>query len=249
VTRQGDTPALSVEGVSHSFGRVTALEAVSLVVPEGGFVALVGVNGAGKTTLFSLVTRLYDNVTGTIRICGHDLRRTPGEALARIGVVFQSRAVDADLTVRQNLLYHGALHGMTRAETEARTDTLLARLGLAQRLDDRVSALSGGQLRRVEIARALVHAPRLLLLDEATVGLDVQSRRDVVAAVRRLVAEDGVGVLWATHLFDEIEEEDAVVLLHKGEVLARGTAAEIAGGQSLADAFLARTGLSAEDVA
>jgi len=241
-------PALAVEAVSHRFGRVVALDTVSLCVPEGRFLALVGINGAGKTTLFSLVTRLYDNVTGTIRICGHDLRRSPGEALARIGVVFQSRAVDFDLTVRQNLIYHGALHGMTRAETGARARDLLDRMALAERIDDRVSALSGGQLRRVEIARALIHAPRLLLLDEATVGLDVRSRRDVVAAVRRLVAEEGVGVLWATHLFDEIEAEDSVVVLHRGRVLAEGSAAAIAGGRSFADAFLDLTGLAAEDV-
>ena len=242
-------PALSVAGVSHDFGRVRALADVSLSVDRGQFVALVGVNGAGKTTLFSLVTRLYDNVTGSIRICGHDLRRAPAQALARIGVVFQSRAVDFDLTVRQNLAYHGALHGMSRAETDARARALLARMDLADRIDARVGALSGGQLRRVEIARALIHTPRLLLLDEATVGLDVRSRADVVATVRRLVAEEGVGVLWATHLFDEIAPDDAVVLLHRGEVLARGTAREIAGDRDFADAFLARTGLSAEDVA
>jgi ABC-2 type transport system ATP-binding protein len=249
MTGEGETPALSVEGVSHSFGRVQALEDVSLEVPEGRFVALVGVNGAGKTTLFSLVTRLYNNETGTIRICGHDLRRTPGAALARIGVVFQSRAVDFDLTVRQNLLYHGALHGLTRAETASRAQELLARMGLAERIDARVAVLSGGQLRRVEIARALIHAPRLLLLDEATVGLDVKSRRDVLATVRRLVAEDRVGVLWATHLFDEIEPGDAVVLLHEGRVMARGTAAEIAGQGSFQDAFLSWTGLGQEDIA
>jgi ABC-2 type transport system ATP-binding protein len=242
-------PALAIAGVSHSFGRVRALEDVSLTVEEGRFVALLGVNGAGKTTLFSLITRLYDNVSGTIEVCGHDVRRAPGPALARIGVVFQSRAVDADLTVRQNLAYHGALHGMTRAETAARAETLLARVALSDRLDQRAGTLSGGQLRRVEIARALVHAPRLLLLDEATAGLDMRSRRDVVAAVRRLVADEGVGVLWATHLFDEIEPDDAVVLLHKGSVIARGTAGEIAGGRTLAEAFLERTGLEREALA
>jgi ABC-2 type transport system ATP-binding protein len=177
------------------------------------------------------------------------VRRAPGPALARIGVVFQSRAVDADLTVRQNLLYHGALHGMTRAETEARAGALLARVELAERIDHRVGALSGGQVRRVEIARALVHSPRLLLLDEATAGLDVRSRRDVVAAVRRLVAEEGVGVLWATHLFDEIEADDAVVLLHEGRVISRGTASEIAGGRALDAAFLEKTGLGREALA
>uniref|UniRef100_UPI0025E4D39B ATP-binding cassette domain-containing protein n=1 Tax=Thiohalocapsa sp. TaxID=2497641 RepID=UPI0025E4D39B len=120
--------------------------------------------------------------------------------------------------------------------------------GLAERIDARVTALSGGQLRRVEIARALIHAPRLLLLDEATVGLDVQSRCDVLATVRRLVAEDRVGVLWATHLFDEIDPGDAVVLLHEGKVMARGTAAEIAGQGSFQDAFLSKTGLGREDI-
>ena len=239
---------MAVEGVSHAYGRVQALSDVSLTVPEGRFVALVGVNGAGKTTLFSLVTRLYNNTSGSIRICGHDLRRRPGPALARIGVVFQSRAVDFDLTLRQNLIYHGALHGLTRRETEARAGALLDRLGLAPRIDDRVSALSGGQVRRVEIARALIHGPRLLLLDEATVGLDVRSRAEVIAAVRRLVAEDGVGALWATHLFDEIEPGDDVVVLHEGAVLARGTAGEIAGGGRFEEAFLSLTGLSAEAV-
>ncbi len=241
--------ALSVEGVSHAFGRVAALSEVSLAVEEGRFVALLGVNGAGKTTLFSLVTRLYDNVSGRIAVCGHDVRREPGPALAAIGVVFQSRAVDLDLTVRQNLVYHGALHGLTRAETEARAGELLAAVRLSEKIDTRVAALSGGQLRRVEIARALVHRPRLLLLDEATAGLDVKSRREVVAAVRGLVAREGVGVLWATHLFDEIAPEDAVVLLHEGRVIARGTAEEIAGGVPLVERFLALTGLEAEDVA
>ena len=241
-------PALSVEGVSHAFGPVEALRDVSLTVPGGRFVALLGINGAGKTTLFSLVTRLYDNVTGRIAVCGHDVRRDAGPALAAIGVVFQSRAVDADLTVRQNLIYHGALHGMTRGETETRAAELLARVRLAEKRDARVSALSGGQLRRVEIARALIHAPRLLLLDEATAGLDVRSRREVVEVVRGLVAAEGVGVLWATHLFDEVEDDDAVVLLHEGRVIADGRAGAIAGEATLIDAFLARTGLEVETV-
>lgn len=238
------TDALAIAGVSHRFGKAMALDDVSLTVPAGRFVALLGVNGAGKTTLFSLVTRLYDNVSGTIRVCGHDIRRDPGPALARIGVVFQSRALDANLTLAQNLAYHGALHGLSRAQTRARTQTLLTRIGLIERLHDEVGKLSGGQVRRVEIARALIHAPRLLLLDEATVGLDIAARRDVVALVRELVAEEGVGVLWATHLFDEVEGADAVVVLHRGRVLASGTAAEVAGGRPLGAAFLEMTGLS-----
>lgn len=242
-------PALSVEDVSHAFGKVAALDHVSLSVAEGSFTALLGVNGAGKTTLFSLISRLYDNVSGTIRVAGHDVRRDPGPALARIGVVFQSRALDPGLTLRQNMAYHAALHGIGWREARGRGDALLTRAGLIGRADAPVATLSGGQVRRVEIARALIHAPRLLLLDEATVGLDVAARRDVVALVRALAAEDGVGVLWATHLFDEIEPGDRLVVLHRGRVLATGGAAEVAGGRPLADAFMAMTGASPEAAA
>ncbi|MBK0399872.1 ATP-binding cassette domain-containing protein [Limibaculum sp. M0105] len=242
-------PALAVENVTHAFGKVTALDQVSLDVPRGSFTALLGVNGAGKTTLFSLITRLYDNVTGSIRVAGHDVRRAPGPALARIGVVFQSRALDPGLTLRQNMAYHAALHGIGRAEARERGDALLARVGLIERADTPVAALSGGQVRRVEVARALLHGPQLLLLDEPTVGLDVAARRDVVRLVRALVAEDGVAVLWATHLFDEIEATDRLVVLHLGKVLARGTAAEFSGGAALADAFVAMTGTAPEAAA
>jgi ABC-2 type transport system ATP-binding protein len=234
---------LAVAGVSHAFGRVKALDDVSLTVPESGFVALLGVNGAGKTTLFSLITRLYDNVSGRIAVCGHDLRRAPGRALAEMGVVFQSRALDADLSVAQNLSYHAALHGLPARLARARASEVVAQVGLGDLVRARVSRLSGGQQRRAEIARALLHRPRLLLLDEPTVGLDVQSRAEVVRAVRALTAAEGVGVLWATHLLDEIEPTDEVVLLHKGRVLASGRAAQLAGPRTLAESFLERTGL------
>ncbi|MFT3973519.1 MAG: ATP-binding cassette domain-containing protein [Amaricoccus sp.] len=244
------TDALDVDSVSHAFGRLKALDGVSLTVPAGRFVALLGVNGAGKTTLFSLVTRLYDNVSGTIAVCGHDLRRSPGPALAELGVVFQSRALDADLSIAQNLAYHAALHGLSRRTARERARETVAAVGLSDRSHTRVAELSGGQQRRAEIARALLHQPRLLLLDEATAGLDVASRREVGRIVRELARREGVGILWATHLFDEIEPEDGVVILHRGRVLATGTAAEIAartpGDGGLAESFLAMTGLDRE---
>lgn len=240
------TDALVVDSVSHSFGKLKALDGVSLTVPAGRFVALLGVNGAGKTTLFSLVTRLYDNVTGGIAVCGHDLRRTPGPALAELGVVFQSRALDADLSIAQNLAYHAALHGLPRRTARTRARETVAAVGLSDRMNKRVAELSGGQQRRAEIARALLHQPRLLLLDEATAGLDVRSRREVGRSVRDLARREGVGILWATHLLDEIEPEDIVVILHRGRVLATGTAAEIAGSDGLAERFLAMTGLERE---
>lgn len=239
------TAALEIDHVSHSFGRVEALSDVSLTVPRGAFTALLGVNGAGKTTLFSLITRLYDNASGSIRVAGHDLRRAPRQALARLGVVFQSRAMDSDLTVRQNLAYHASLHGIGRAEARARIAEVLDQVGLGEKAGDRVSALSGGQSRRAEIARALIHRPDILLLDEATVGLDVKSRAEVLALTRRLIAEQGVSALWATHILDEIQPDDDLVILHQGRVLERGKAGQIAGAEGLTRAFLDLTGTPA----
>ncbi len=232
-----DVPALSVEGVSHRFGAREALSGVSLSVPQGRFVALLGPNGAGKTTFFSVVTRLYDNRGGRVRVFGHELAREPAQALSRMGVVFQARTLDTDLTVRQNLLYHAALHGIPRREAMPRIEALLARVGLIDRADDKIRVLSGGQSRRVEIARSHVHGPRLLLLDEPTVGLDLESRADILAIVRALVREESLSVLWATHIFEELSPDDSVVVLHRGRVIADGTARAIAGDGTLEAAF------------
>jgi ABC-2 type transport system ATP-binding protein len=213
--------------VSHSFGARRALDGVSLSVAATSFTVLLGLNGAGKSTLFSLITRLYATRAGGIRIFGHDVAREPGAALRRLGVVFQSRALDVDISVRQNLLYHAALHGIGGGRAAALVDEALRRAGLADRARDKAGALSGGQMRRVEIARALLHGPKLLLLDEPTVGLDVRARADILARVRALLSEQGVGVLWATHLIDEVGPDDDVVILHKGRVLAKGPVADV----------------------
>jgi ABC-2 type transport system ATP-binding protein len=231
--------ALRVEGVSHAFGARRALDGVSLTVPAGSFTALLGLNGAGKTTLFSRITRLYDGA-GSIRVLGADVKRAPAAALARLGVVFQARTLDLDLTVMQNLLYHAALHGIGPGEARRRAGTLLARIGLETRARDKVRQLSGGQMRRIEIARALLHRPSLLLLDEPTVGLDVEARQSLIAEVRRLVAESRLGVLWATHLIDEVEPGDRVVVLHRGRVLAEGDCSDLlrrTGAADLGTAF------------
>ncbi len=215
--------ALHVNGVSHTFGNFKALDDVSLEVERGSFTVLLGPNGAGKSTLFSLITRLYDNVSGSIDILGADIRRQPTLALRRLGVVFQSRTLDADLTLAQNLYYHAKLHGFSGNEARQRSQQALEIVGLEDRADAKVRTLSGGQARRVEIARSLLHRPALLLLDEPTVGLDIASRESVVEIVRKLVQRDGLGVLWATHLIDEIEETDRVVVLNRGKVLFSGS--------------------------
>jgi ABC-2 type transport system ATP-binding protein len=221
-------PALSIDSVSHSYGPLRALADISFTVAAAGFTALLGLNGAGKSTLFSLVTRLFGIQDGRIGIFGHDIRVAPGEALRLLGVVFQPRTLDLDLSVMQNLLYHAALHGIARGEARLRGDEVLSRLGLADRAGSKVRDLSGGQMRRLEIARALLHRPRLLLLDEATVGLDVKARADILGHVRQLVTEQGIGVLWATHLFDEIMPDDDLVVLHRGRMLAHGPVSRIA---------------------
>lgn len=246
VTAEADqTPALVVNGVSHSFGDRKVLDRVSLTVEQGAFVVLLGLNGAGKSTLFSLITRLYDNVTGEIFIRGFDVRRRASQALQRLGVVFQSRTLDVDLTLMQNMKYHAALHGFAGREATRRAQQALELVGLADRANEKVRALSGGQVRRVEIARSMMHRPDLLLLDEATVGLDLGSRESVLKIVRDLVAKEKLGVLWATHLMDEVLRTDQVVILHKGVILYNGPVPQLltlTGTSSVREAFRTVTG-------
>jgi ABC-2 type transport system ATP-binding protein len=242
-------PALSIENVSHSYGSRRALIDVSFAVQPASFTALLGLNGAGKSTLFSLITRLFGIQTGRIGIFGHDIGRAPSEALRLLGVVFQPRTLDLDLSVKQNLLYHAALHGIARREAALRSQQVLTQIGLADRAGSKVRDLSGGQMRRLEIARALLHRPRLLLLDEATVGLDVKARADILDHVRQLVTEQGIGVLWATHLFDEIIATDDLVVLHQGKVLAHDQVARViaaSGAQDVNAAFASLTAAVAE---
>jgi ABC-2 type transport system ATP-binding protein len=241
-------PALSISNVSHSYGPRRALIDINFSVAPGSFTALLGLNGAGKSTLFSLVTRLFGIQSGHIGIFGHDVGLAPGEALRLLGVVFQPRTLDLDLSVTQNLLYHAALHGIGRRDAGPRSGEVLTRIGLADRAGSKVRDLSGGQMRRLEIARALLHRPRLLLLDEATVGLDVKARADILSHVRQLVTEQGIGVLWATHLFDEIIASDDLVVLHQGQVLAQGPVARViaaAGADNVNSAFMRLTGATA----
>jgi ABC-2 type transport system ATP-binding protein len=245
-------PALAVEAVSWAYARGRpALDRVSFTVPAGSFTALLGPNGAGKTTLMSLITRLFAARTGTIRIAGHDLAREPRPALAAIGVVFQRPTLDLDLSVAQNLRYATRLYGLTGAAAERRIAAALGRLGLEGQLTAPVRTLSGGMRRRVELARALLHEPRLLVLDEPTVGLDIDSRAAIVAHVHRLCAETGLAALWATHLVDEVRTGDRLVVLHRGRVRAEGPLEEVvrtAGATDLVDAFARLTNGGGESV-
>ena len=184
--------ALEVHGVSHAYGARKALQDVTITVPQGRFAVLLGLNGAGKTTLFSLITRLFDTQQGSIDVLGYRISREPSQALRRLGVVFQARTLDLDLSVMENLLYHAALHGIGGREARRRALAGLAEFDLSDRARDAARKLSGGQIRRVEIARALLHRPSFLVLDEPTVGLDVASKSVLLRHVRELVRVRGV---------------------------------------------------------
>jgi ABC-2 type transport system ATP-binding protein len=232
---------LRVANLSYRYGPRQALSDVSFSVERGQFCALLGPNGAGKTTLFNLLTGLFCAPQGGIYLGGTSMADHPRAVLARTGVVFQQPTLDPDLTVRRNLLYFAALHGIAGAEAGRRADAALAQLGMAERAQERVRSLNGGHRRRMEIARALIHRPDLLLLDEPTVGLDAASRSAITDHVHQLAAS-GLCVLWATHLTDEVRDTDRVILLHHGKVLADDTAAALRGTDGLRDTFLRRTG-------
>ena len=216
--------ALEVSDLSFAYGPREALRKVSFSLQPGRFAALLGPNGAGKSTLIALLTRLYDLQQGEIRIGGCSLRSAARPALKQMGVVFQQSTLDLDLSVEQNLRYHAALHGLSRRETDLRVDAELARQTLTERRRERVRELNGGHRRRVEIARALLHEPRLLLLDEASAGLDPASRLALNQHLRNLCREHAISVLWTTHLLDEVQASDDLLILHQGRLVASGQA-------------------------
>ena len=231
--------------VSKRYGRTQALDAVTLAVAPGEMVALLGPNGAGKTTLFQLLTGLYVADSGAVEVLGADMRREPVRALAQLGVVFQQPALDLNLTVRASLRFHADLHGLPSSLSRPRIEELLRRFGLTELAGKPARELSGGNRRKVELVRALLHEPKLLLMDEATVGLDPASRAQLLEEVLQARSERGLGVLWATHLVDEAERAQRVLVLHKGKLLWDGGVRELCEAQgqaTLQGAFLKMTG-------
>ena len=231
---------IRVADLTYTYGAKTALDGVSFEVGMGTFCALLGPNGAGKSTLFNLLTRLFVAPKGRIAIAGHDLDTAPRAALSKLGIVFQQSTLDPDLTVRQNLSYFASLHGLAGRDRARRIDHVLERLDIMDRSREKARTLNGGHRRRTEIARALLHDPAVLLLDEPTVGLDAAARAGITDHVHGLAA-DGTTVLWATHLADEVCPDDQLVVLHQARVLADGLARDVSRGQPLQKAFLAMT--------
>lgn len=235
---------LCVNAVRKAYGDVVALDGIDFSIPAGNFVALLGPNGAGKTTLFQLLTGLFAADSGTITVDRHDIAREPVIVLSLLGVVFQQPTLDLDMSVRANLRFHASLRGMGGRDGARRIDEELERAGLSSDRDRLCRELSGGNRRKVELARALLGEPRILLMDEATVGLDPASRQTLVSEVRSLCQEKNTAVLWSTHLVDEAETADSVIVLHRGHILQHDLPANVVkdtGKSNLAAAFTAMT--------
>ena len=236
------THGIEISVVGHNFGQKRVLDQITLSIKKGTFCALLGPNGAGKSTLFSALTRLLIPAQGTIKIHGNDIHKNPRPALSNIGVVFQQQTMDLDLTVFQNLRYFGKLQGMSGRDLNQRIDHVLTLLNMAERSHEVVRTLNGGHRRRAEIARSLIHDPKVLLLDEATVGLDPETRKSITDDMHKIAQTEGKTILWATHLCDEVGDDDQLVILHNGKILRNGQAHEIANGGNLLDVFLSLTG-------
>jgi len=237
-------PRLQIDQLGKRYGPRAALDGLSLTLQPGCFAALLGPNGAGKSTLFQVLTGLFAADAGQVQVDGHDLRTHAVAALRHIGVVFQAMSLDLDLSVARNLRFHADLHGLPRAVAAQRIAEDTAAAGLDKDLDRPVRELSGGNRRKVELVRALLHRPGLVLMDEPTVGLDPKSRRELRQRLHDDVRTRASSVLWATHLVEEAEAADRVLVLHKGKLLADGTPAEVAatlGGGTLEEAFIRAT--------
>lgn len=228
--QMSDTAAslpLAVHQISKSFGKHKVVDQVSLSVGTGEFVALLGPNGAGKTTLFQMLSGLFAADSGTTTIFGADIADMPLAALSRLGIVFQQPALDLDLSVTANLLFQTDLHGISRKDARLQIAHWLSRFALSERAHEPTRVLSGGNRRKVELARALLTQPKLLLMDEATVGIDPASRTQILSDVKTLCREQDLGVLWATHLIDEAEVADRIIVLAKGQIKFEGTPSQL----------------------
>lgn len=214
---------VEIEHLSHRYGDRAALQDVSLRVEPGEAFALLGPNGSGKTTLFRILSTLVGPQEGRVVIDGLDLATQPGEARQRVGVVFQSPSLDKQLTAAENLRHHGHLFGLRGDALRSRMDDLLSRVNLADRASERVSQFSGGMRRRVEIAKALLTRPRVLLMDEPSTGLDPSARHDVWELLREARQREGVTVLLTTHLMDEADDCDRVAVMNEGRLVACDT--------------------------
>jgi ABC-2 type transport system ATP-binding protein len=218
---------LVVDGLTHRYGTRMALNNVSFKVARAEIFGLLGPNGGGKTTLFRILSTLVAPSEGTVNMFGYNIAREPVEIRRRIGVVFQAPSLDRKLTVLENLRHQGHLYNLRGKELQERINELLERFGMADRRGDLVETLSGGQRRRVELAKGLLHKPQMLLLDEPSTGLDPRVRRELSDYLGRLRDEDGMTILLTTHLMEEADRCDRIGILDRGQLVALSTPQEL----------------------
>lgn len=218
---------VTVDSLGFRYGDRTALDGVSFSVRDREIFGVLGPNGGGKSTLFRILATLLTPSSGTASVAGFDVDRQASEVRRRIGVVFQSQSLDRKLTVTENLRAQGYLYGMHGAPLDARIAEAVERLGLGDRRNDLVGQLSGGLRQRVEIAKAVLHSPAVLVMDEPSTGLDPGARRELWRYVEDLRDRDGMTVLLTTHILDEAERCDRLALLHKGQLVSQGSPAEL----------------------
>ena len=222
-----DSPMVEIDGLEHRYGKNIALAGIDFQVERGEIFGLLGPNWGGKTTLFRILSTLIRPYAGTARILGTDVNQHPEKVRRHFGVVFQSPSLDKELTARENLVHQGHLYALNKSELRARCDTLLEQVGLADRAGDRIKTFSGGMQRRLEVAKGLLHQPELLFLDEPTTGLDPGARSDLWQYLNRLCKQDGVTILVTTHLMEEAERCDRLVILDQGKIVSMGSPTEL----------------------
>ncbi len=220
--------AVSLQNVHKVYDNICVVNDLSLAIYPGEVFGLLGPNGAGKSTTIRMLTTLVQQTQGDIVVAGYDVSRQPAQVRRQIGVVLQQISVDADLTVWENMEFHGRMHHIPAAQRQADIDRWLAYMGLSDRTHDKAKTLSGGLKRRLQIARALLHNPSILFLDEPTVGLDPQTRRRLWEIIRELNKEKGITMLLTTHYMEEVEYLcDRIGILDKGQLIESGTLAEL----------------------
>ena len=218
---------IAVENISHNYGSRTALSNVSFKVGKGEIFGLLGPNGGGKSTLFRILSTMMVPTEGTAVVAGSDVVSQSAEVRRKIGVVFQTQSLDKALTVGENLRAQGHLHGLSGATLRERMEAVMTRLSILDRRNEVVESLSGGLKRRVEIGKALLHKPQVLIMDEASTGLDPGARRELSHYVHELRDTEGVTIVLTTHILDEAERCDRLVLLHQGKIVAQGPPSEL----------------------